>query len=118
MSLTLAPVAVTKPTGKDLRRHPRFDCGPYTFSLFQVERDMPPELAGVRNVSQSGIALITKRPLEPGTLVTVNLFNARRNIAFRVVMRVVYAKPQDDGLYCVGGPFTDEISQEEVQWLV
>jgi hypothetical protein len=119
MSLTLAPtVAATKPTGRDLRRHPRLDCGPYTFSLFQVNIDMPLELAGVRNVSQSGIGLITRRRLEPGSVLTLNLFNAQRNIAFRVWMRVVYVKAQADGLFQVGGPFTAEISQEEVQWLV
>jgi hypothetical protein len=79
---------------------------------------MPLELAGVRNVSQSGVGLLTRRRLEPGTLVTVNLFNAQRNIAMRMWMRVVFANALDDGTHQVGGEFTEEISAEEVQWLV
>jgi len=119
MTLTLSPAAAaTKPTGRGRRRHPRLDCGPYTFCLFQACADTPLEVAGVRNVSQSGIALITQRPLQPGALVTLNLFNAQRNIAFRLWMHAVYVNAQDDGLYHVGGAFTEEISAEEVQWLV
>ena len=119
MSLTQSPAAApSQPTGRGRRRHPRVDCGPYSFCLFQICRDMPLELAGVRNVSQSGIGLLTQRRLQPGTLVTLNLFNAQRNIAFRVWMRVVYSNVQDDGMHLVGGAFTEEISAEEVAWLV
>jgi hypothetical protein len=50
--------------------------------------------------------------------VTLNLFNAQRNIALRVWMRTVYVNAQDDGMYHAGGAFTEEISPEEVQWLV
>jgi hypothetical protein len=116
-SLSSAP-SIAPTTGRGRRRHPRFDCGPFTFCLFQVCADTPLEVAGVRNVSQSGIGLITKRLLSAGSLVTLNLFNAQRNVAFRVFMRVIYAHSQDDGLYHVGGAFTEEISPEEVQWLV
>jgi hypothetical protein len=119
MSHSLSPaVSAAKPSGKGRRRHPRFECGPYSFGLFQVCADMPLELAGIRNISQAGIGLTVKRQLRPGVLVTLNLFNAQRNIAFRVRMQVVYVSAQTYGTFHVGGAFTQELSPEEVQWLV
>lgn len=99
------------------RRHPRFPCGPCTFGLLAVGRDTPLELVGVRNLSQSGAGLVLNRFIEPGSVVILNLFNWRRNIATRVPFRIVHASQHEDGNFFVGGAFTEELSAEEVQWL-
>ncbi len=99
------------------RRHPRFPCGPCTFGLLAAGRDTPLELVGVRNISQSGAGLVLNRFIEPGSVVILNLFNWRRNIATRVPLRIVHASQHDDGNFLVGGAFTEELSAEEVQWL-
>ncbi len=119
MTQTLAPAKrPAKKRYKDRRRrHERFPCGPYTFGLIQATCDTPLELAGVRNVSQSGAGLLFHRRLEHGRLVLLNLFNARRNFAMRVTFRVIYCEEHKDGLYLLGGAFSQEMSPEEVQWL-
>jgi hypothetical protein len=99
------------------RRHQRFRCGPQTFGLIQAFLDTPLELTGVRDISQSGAGLMFHRRLEPGRRVILNLFNARRNFATRTTLRVIYCDEHKDGLYFVGGAFSQEISPEEVQWL-
>ncbi len=99
------------------RRHPRFPCGPCTFGLLAAGKDTPLELVGVRNISQSGAGLVLNRFIEPGSVVVLNLFNWRRNIATRALLRVVHTSPHPDGTYLLGGAFTEELSAEEVQWL-
>jgi hypothetical protein len=99
------------------RRHPRFPCGPCTFGLLAAGRDTPLELVGVHNLSQSGAGLVLNRFIEPGSVVLLNLFNWRRNIATRVPFRIVHASQHEDGTFFVGGAFTEELSAEEVQWL-
>jgi hypothetical protein len=75
------------------------------------------ELAGVRNISQSGAGLLFHRPLHMGRFVTLNLFNAQRNFAARVTFRVIHCETAGDGIFLLGGAFTQELSAEEVQWL-
>lgn len=99
------------------RRHPRFPCGPCTFGLLAAGKDTPLELVEVRNISQSGAGLVLKRFVEPGTVVILNLFNWRRNIATRVPLRAIHASQNADGTFFLGGAFTEELSPEEVQWL-
>jgi hypothetical protein len=115
---TASPTArKAKPYKDRRRRHERFPCGPYTFGLLHANPYMPLELTGVRNVSQSGAGLIFHRRLEAGQAVTLNLFNARRNFATRVTLRVIYCDEHRDGLFLLGGAFSQEIGPEEVQWL-
>ena len=118
MSVTLSPKDAASPaTPEQRRRHPRFECGPYTFGLLQEGRDARLELVGVRNISQSGVGLVGNRAIEEGKIVTLNLFNSQRNFATRVLMRVVYANRQPDNTFFLGGAFTQEIGKEEVDWL-
>jgi PilZ domain len=111
------PAPSARPRGEQRRRHPRFPCEPTTFGLVQASPDTPLELAGVRDISQSGVGLLFRRRLNPGRTVVLNLFNARRNFACRLVMRVVYASAQPDGTFRLGGTFTQELSPAEVDWL-
>jgi hypothetical protein len=111
------PAPTDRPRGEQRRRHPRFACEPTTFALVQASPDTPLELAAVRDISQSGVGLLFRRHLQPGRTVLLNLFNARRNFACRLVMRVVYVSPQPDATFRVGGAFTQELSAIEVSWL-
>src|SRR5262245_61101078 len=118
MAQTLVPaVRPTKRYRDRRRRHPRFVCGPNTFGLISASPDTPLELAGVHNLSQSGAGLVFHRSLAIGRFVMLNLFNAQRNFAARVTFRVIHCAESKDGIYTVGGAFTQELSAEEVQWL-
>jgi hypothetical protein len=111
------PASSAEPRREQRRRHSRFDCDDDTFGLVLASPDTPLELAGVRNISQSGAGLIFGRRLHPGRVVVSNLFNARRNFACRVAMRVVYANAWPDGIFHLGGIFIQELSLAEVEWL-
>jgi hypothetical protein len=115
-TLTKSPPTVKKYTDRQ-RRHERFPCGANTFGLIQATCDTPLELAGVRNISQSGAGLLFHRRLEAGRVVLLNLFNARRNFATRMTFRVIYCEEHKDGLFLLGGAFSQELSPEEVNWL-
>ena len=115
-TLTQAPKTAKKYKDRQ-RRHQRFSCGPNTFGLIQATSDTPLELAGVRNISQSGAGLVFHRRLEIGRLVLLNIFNARRNFATRTTFRVIYSEEHQDGLFLLGGAFAQELSPEEVNWL-
>ena len=118
MAPSPTPAAPPGPSVTRQRKHPRFPASPNTFCLLGTGRDGPAELAGVRNISRGGVGVVFARRMEPGEVVTVNLFNWKRNFACRVVMRVVYANAQADGTFFLGGAFTEEMAEEEVQWLV
>jgi len=106
---TILPMRTPAQTGVEQRRkYPRFRCGPATFCILVAGTHVKPDLAGVRDISRGGIGLILARPIKPGKVVTLNLFNVTRN----------FANKQVDGSYFVGGAFGEPLIEEEVQWLV
>ena len=116
---TILPMRTPAQSGVEQRRkYPRSRCGPATFCILVAGTHVKPDLAGVRDISRGGIGLILARPIKPGKVVTLNLFNVTRNFACQVVMRVIYANKQVDGSYFVGGAFGEPLIEEEVQWLV
>jgi hypothetical protein len=118
MSSTLPSPIPAQPGFEQRRKYPRFPCGPATFCIVVAGPFVKPDLAAVRDISRGGIGLILARRIQPGKVVTLNLFNVTRNFACQVVMRVIYTNKQADGSYFVGGAFGEELIDEEVQWLV
>ena len=67
----------------------RQPCGPDTQCRLQASLESPPESVRIRNLSGFGISLILGRRLEPGTVLTLDLFNRPHRFDCQVTMRVV-----------------------------
>jgi PilZ domain len=66
-------------------------------------------LGTIRDVSSNGIALILKRPFEPGTLLFVDLSANPNPVLQRRPVRVVHATPEEEGGWIVGCLFASPI---------
>jgi hypothetical protein len=71
-------------------------------------------LGTIRNVSTTGIAMILKRPFEPGTLLFIDLSANPNPVLQRRPVRVAHATPQEQGGWLVGRLFASPLSQKEL----
>jgi hypothetical protein len=108
--LTAPPraVAVSKPASAGWRTPCR---------LVRVRHEGP-WLITMLDVSQSGIGLLTDRPLESGTFLQIELPSIRRKHLKPRLVRVTHSKPQPGGEWAVGGLFLRELTEEELQVLL
>jgi hypothetical protein len=67
------------------------------------------------NISANGIALVLNRRFERGTILSIGLESADGQTARSMLVRVVYAKGQDDGSWRMGCVFASELGDEELQ---
>lgn len=75
--------------------------------------------ASIRNVSQTGVSLITGRACKPSMLLTVELPMKDKNLQRPRLVRVVHAKPQPGNRWWVaGGEFLTRLSKEELASLL
>lgn len=74
--------------------------------------------AGVRNISPEGLSLVLNRRIEPGSVVSVDVYNKARRYSCQVPLRVVYVLEHPGGDYILGGAFARELSDDEVQGLL
>ena len=73
-------------------------------------------LARIRNISPEGISLILTRPVESGTVLSVDLIDTRTNRFSRTLqVRVLYAVEHPSGDWIMGGIFAAKLSNEELQ---
>jgi hypothetical protein len=73
----------------------------------------------VRNISPGGISLIVSQPLEPGTILAVELMDrTTQRFSGTLEVRVVYTVEHPSGDWIMGGAFTSRLSDDELQALV
>ncbi len=73
-------------------------------------------LAKIRNISPEGISLILSRPVEAGTVLSVDLIDTRTNRFSRTLqVRVIYSVEHPSGDWILGGTFAAKLSNEELQ---
>ena len=96
----------------------RFPCSPETSCHLFTDPARSPESVRVRNLSGIGISLILSRPVAPGTLVTVDLWNPSRRVDCRVPARVVSLDQDSEGRFILEGAFTRELSNEALKGLL
>jgi hypothetical protein len=69
------------------------------------------------DVSFEGLGLVLPQPLEPGTLVEVEMRNAAGNFARIRLLLVVHTRPNPEGGWLLGGTFYTELTSEELHAL-
>lgn len=116
----LEPRLMPLPTsrGADRRRATRYPCNLETANhlIAQLEGDVWP--ARVRNVSVTGISLVLARRVEPETVVNLELFNKVHHFYCKLPLRVVYILERADGTFMLGGAFSRDLTNEELQGLL
>src|SRR5262249_2345912 len=71
--------------------------------------------APVPDISPLGLALHLDRPIKPGTLLSVEVYNRIGSYWHFKVVRVVHATPARDSRWLIGSVFLTRFSREEFQ---
>jgi hypothetical protein len=72
----------------------------------------------VDNISPCGVAVRLERPVDPGTLLPVQLLNRNGNFWHLKLMCVVHATPSRGGGWLVGNMFLARFTDDEFRVLV
>jgi|AP3Bu8745761321_1050154.scaffolds.fasta_scaffold05393_1 hypothetical protein len=70
--------------------------------------------ARVRNVSVNGIGLLLDAPIEPGTVLLIQMKTMDPDIPLTLVARVVHATMQAEGSWIVGCKFLTKPTEEHL----
>jgi hypothetical protein len=71
-------------------------------------------LAKVRNLSPEGISLIMNRPVEAGSILSLDLIDTKTNQFSRTLqVKVVYSVEHPSGDYIMGGSFRSRLTDAE-----
>jgi hypothetical protein len=73
-------------------------------------------LAKIRNISAEGISLIMSRPVEAGSILSVDLIDTKTDQFSRTLqVKVVYSVEHPNGDWIMGGSFSSRLSDAEVR---
>jgi len=71
-------------------------------------------LAKVRNLSPDGISLIMNRPVEAGSILTMDLIDTKTNQFSRTLqVKILYSVEHPSGDWIMGGSFSSRLSEVE-----
>lgn len=111
-------MAAVPKSDRDRRRAVRYPCGYRTMLQAISLRDIPAVPVQVRDISATGIGLMCRSPVAPGTFLFVELQSMVDGSARRLRARVVHATRQANGLWLLGCELTDPLSPAELQGLL
>jgi hypothetical protein len=73
-------------------------------------------LAKIRNISPDGISLIMTRPVESGSVLSLDLVDTKTNEFSRTLqVKVVYSVEHPSGDWIMGGSFNSRLSDAELR---
>ncbi len=112
-------VAQRRPSGgPDQRKAMRFPCVTRAYFREVKEAEAPPEQAHVMDISPSGIGMLVIRPLEVGTLLTLELPGVRDDSVVTVLASVARSGQATEGEWVAGCTFSRELTEREMKTLV
>jgi hypothetical protein len=94
------------------RARPRHACADGSWQV-SVLGGSAPRTARVRDLSTSGIGLLFEDEVNVDKMVVVELFNPIRHCWYLKTIRMLYAVPQPDGRYLIGGSFLHPLTEED-----
>jgi serine/threonine protein kinase len=74
--------------------------------------------AHIRDVSKTGLALLTGMHFERGTILAIKLEDRKRSMSRKVYVRVVSARRQPSGDWLLGGKFVRPLNDADLQGLL
>jgi hypothetical protein len=72
----------------------------------------------VRDISTSGIGLLSSRRFDPGTALRVEMQSEDQTFGYTLMARVVHAVPHSDTEWLLGCAFTRSLTEAEVRNLL
>jgi hypothetical protein len=92
---------------------------PEPSSICRVVSDTQDEVARatVRDLSATGIGLLVRKPIKPGSVLILNLEVRECRLPRPLPVRVMHAAPADEGNWLVGCQFVRRLSEPELQIL-
>jgi hypothetical protein len=76
------------------------------------------QIVRVRNISASGISLVLNGPVEPETILYIELLNRPTSFLCLIRLRVVYSVEHPNGVFIVGGAFLQALTAEQLTGLL
>jgi PilZ domain len=105
--------------GLERRESERFRCNWYpTVSFLARARTLLAGRGVIRDVSRTGIALISEQILEPGTLLAIQLRSQQHGYSDVLSARIVRVVHQDDGSCLLGCRLSRSLSNDELAALL
>lgn len=81
-------------------------------------REIPALPVQVRDISITGLGLLSRVPVAPGTFLSLELQSMLDGTTRRLRARVVQIARQKNGSWLLGCALTDELASEELQGLL
>jgi PilZ domain len=107
-----------EPVPSDRREAERFPFEPGS-AWCAVRDDRPDEApASVRDISMTGIALLVKEPLRPGSVLVISLQNQALRLTRLLPIRVMHATQTPDDGWILGCQFVRKLTYPELQALL
>ena len=75
-------------------------------------------VATITNISATGIGLLHRCRVKPGTVLVIKLQGNNQRVSRPLPVRVMHATPQDNDEWLLGCAFVRKISEEELQTLI
>lgn len=97
---------------EDRRRHPRYDTDVLT--SFRTVSEGIPYTARVRNVSRSGVNLLSPEEIPQGTMIRLDLPQRRGGPHITVLACVMNVRDDSNGGWSLGCMFSGELTSEEL----
>jgi hypothetical protein len=105
MTFHHVPLRIEYPVGPAFvqrRATVRYRCPPATLARLFIANSFASLTAWVQNLSQDGAGLLVGCPLEPETILTIELESPGQDLSLELQGRVVHATAQPDGNWAVG----------------
>src|SRR5205085_7544635 len=102
-----------KAAADDQRSWVRYECGVLATYQHIGDEGRAPEAAHVLNISASGVGLLIKEAVEPGSLLNVTLYGKQGQVVRTILACVVHTTLRTNGELAVGCNFIRELADDE-----
>jgi hypothetical protein len=102
---------------EERRAAQRFTCNLQTTGHTLGPRGGNTWVATITNISSTGIGLIHRCRVKPGTVLVIKLQSNSQKLSRPLPVRVMHATPQENEEWLLGCAFVRKISEEDLQTL-
>jgi hypothetical protein len=102
----------------DRRGAARYSCDGQPFWRLAGPCSADSSLAGVRDVSTTGIGLCSKERLKPGIVFVLTLQGRDQRLSRPLPVRVMHSTRQEDGDWLVGCQFVRRLTEQDLHALL
>jgi hypothetical protein len=113
---SLEPVEQAPPIDRRGSERHALEPGSAWLAVRDDRPDQPP--APVRDISMTGLALVLREPLRPGSVLVVSLQNEQKRLARLLPVRVMHATQASTDEWVVGCQFVRRLTFPELQALL